>query len=135
MPIQLTVVTPDGQSYSGSVESVVLPGSEGDFGVLESHERFLAPLRIGPVEIVGAEGRSWAAVSDGFAEVTGEHVVVLVDSCQLAEEVDAVEAQAARDRIRSALAELSGSEEAELGRVGLEAELELVEACIAIAGL
>ena len=45
-----------------------------------------------------------------------------------------VEAQAARDRIRSALAELSGSEAEELGRLGLEAELELVEACIAIAG-
>ena len=134
MPIQLTVVTPDGQSYSGSVESVVLPGSEGDFGVLESHERFLAPLRIGPVEIVGAEGSSWAAVSEGFAEVSGERAVVLVDSCRLAEEVDEMEARAERDRIRSALPDLSGSEEDALVRVGLEAELELVEVCLAIAG-
>ena len=134
MPIHLTVVTPEGQSYSGTVESVVLPGSEGDFGVLEDHERFLAPLRIGPVEIAGPAGRSWAAVSDGFAEVSGERVVVLVDSCRLAEEVDEVEAQAERDRLRAALAELSGSEEDELGRVRLEAELELVEACLAIAG-
>ena len=51
MGIQLTVVTPEGQPYQGEVEQVVLPGSEGDFGVLEQHERFLAALRPGVMEI------------------------------------------------------------------------------------
>ena len=54
MSIELIVVTPEGQAYEGSIQQVVLPGSEGDFGVLEQHERYLAPLRSGKMEIIGA---------------------------------------------------------------------------------
>ena len=41
MALELSIVTPEGQAYDGAVESVVLPGSEGDFGILEGHERLL----------------------------------------------------------------------------------------------
>ncbi len=134
MPVQLTIVTPEGESFSGSVETVVLPGSEGDFGVLEHHERFLAPLRIGAVSIGRAEGAVWAAVSEGFAEVDGERVVVLVDSCELAEDIDAAEARDGGGRIRNALQDLGGGGEDERRRAELEAELELAELKVAIAG-
>ena len=92
MPFDLTIVTPEGEAYRGSVERVVLPGSEGEFGVLANHERFLSPLRVGPVEILTAEGSLYAAVADGFAEVDGETVTVLVDSCELEHEIDAARA-------------------------------------------
>jgi F0F1-type ATP synthase epsilon subunit len=45
--LELVIVTPTGEVYHGPVATVVLPGTEGDFGVLPGHERFLAPLRIG----------------------------------------------------------------------------------------
>ena len=48
MAISLTVVTPEGQAFHGEAEAVVLPGSEGEFGVLPGHEAFLSALRIGP---------------------------------------------------------------------------------------
>jgi F-type H+-transporting ATPase subunit epsilon len=94
LAIDLVIVTPEGQAYSGEVEQVVLPGSEGDFGVLAEHERTLAPLQHGAVEIKTAAGSEWAAISNGFAEVAAERVVVLADSCVLAAAVDktAVEA-------------------------------------------
>ena len=95
MPFELTIVTPEGQAYQGSVERVVLPGSEGEFGVLTNHERFLAPLRVGAVEILTEEGPLYAAVADGFAEIDGESVTVLVDSCELEHEIDAARADAA----------------------------------------
>ena len=92
MALQLTVVTPEGQAYEGEVEQVVLPGSEGDFGVLEQHERYLAALRPGVLEIhapgSGAGGKEWAAVSDGFADVSAEAVTVLVSRCDLAAAID-----------------------------------------------
>ena len=47
MALQLTVVTPEGQVFDEAVEHVVLPGSEGDFGVYEQHERFLTAIRPG----------------------------------------------------------------------------------------
>ncbi len=95
MPFELTIVTPEGQAYQGRVERVVLPGREGEFGVLTNHERFLAPLRVGAVEILTDEGPLYAAVADGFAEVDGERVTVLVDSCELEHDIDAARADAA----------------------------------------
>ena len=56
MSIDLTIVTPQGIVFQGPVESVVLPGAEGEFGVLENHERFLSPLRTGEVEIKTRRG-------------------------------------------------------------------------------
>ena len=60
----------------------MLPGSEGDFGVLPRHERLLTPLRIGEVEIRTGSGTRRASISDGFADVSEAEVVVMVTSCR-----------------------------------------------------
>jgi len=113
VPFELTIVTPEGQSFQGSVERVVLPGSEGEFGVLAHHERFLAPLRVGAVEILTAEGPVYAAVADGFAEVEGERVTVLVDSCELEHEIDAARADAAVAAAQQFLDKAAGDDDPE----------------------
>jgi len=99
MPLQLNIVTPEGTRFDGQVDRVVVPGSEGDFGVLPGHERFLSPVRIGELELEATGGaRQWAAVSDGFAEVNGEKVVLMVDSCEFAPSIDAARAERAKAR-------------------------------------
>ena len=113
MSLELTIVTPQGQAYQGDVRSVVLPGSEGDFGVLEHHERFLSPLQIGGVDIDTGSEHLWAAIADGFAEVHGSQVTVLVESCELSGEIDTARAQLARDRAEQGLAQLDRDEDAE----------------------
>lgn len=110
MALQLTVVTPEGQAFDAQVEQVVLPGTEGDFGVLAEHERFLTALKPGAVEIQLAAGSQWAAVSDGFADVSSESVTVLVSRCDLAEDLDASELAVEVGELESALA--SADEEA-----------------------
>jgi F-type H+-transporting ATPase subunit epsilon len=108
MAVDLVVVTPNGEAFSEPVEQVVLPGSEGEFGVLESHEKFLAPLRPGPMQVLLPGGRvEWAALSDGFAEVTGERVVVLVDECAKASEIDVEQARATQADIARKLGDLA----------------------------
>jgi F-type H+-transporting ATPase subunit epsilon len=104
MPIQLTIVTPEGVRFEGPVDRVVVPGAEGDFGVLPGHERFLSPVRIGELQLEtpGSNG-NWAAVSDGFAEVSGDKVVLMVDSCEFATDIDAARAERARARAASEL--------------------------------
>ena len=85
MPLELTIVTPQGEAFRGPVDSVVLPGSEGDFGVLPQHERLLTALREGEVEIKTSAGTRKATISEGFAEVSGSEVVVMVTSCAFAD--------------------------------------------------
>ncbi len=106
MPIDLVIVTPGGEALRGPVESVVLPGSEGEFGVLPQHERFLTPLRIGAVEIRTTGETLYAAIADGFAEGSGDQVVVLVDECYKAHEIDLEHATLTREEAEQALAEL-----------------------------
>lgn len=110
MPFELTIVTPEGQAYEGTVDRVVLPGSEGEFGVLASHERFLSPLKIGAIEIQSAEGVLYAAIGEGFAEVNGDEVTVLVDSCTMEEEIDVAAADAELTEAEQALERAAGDE-------------------------
>ncbi len=131
MALELVVVTPSGEALCEEVEQVVLPGEAGDFGVLESHERFLTPLQLGPMQIVSAQGSlRWAALSSGFAEVDGSRVVVLVDSCSMASDIDHASTEARRLEADDALAELDDNDEnvgerARLSAIVARAELEL----------
>jgi F-type H+-transporting ATPase subunit epsilon len=126
VPIQLTIVTPQGACHDGPVDSVVVPGSEGDFGVLPGHERFLAPVRIGELEIRGGKDptRRWAAVSSGFADVNADRVVLLVDSCEFAADIDLARAERARARAQRELERLRAEAADELSFRLEEAALE-----------
>ncbi len=106
MPLQLSILTPQGTVFEGPVDSVLVPGSEGDFGVLPEHERFLTPIRIGEL-VIQAGGRSrYAAVAEGFADVSGQAVAVLAEACELSDRIDAARAELARQRAEQALAVL-----------------------------
>jgi len=114
MPLELRVVTPEGQAFHGPAESVVLPGAEGDFGVLPGHEVFLSALRIGPMTIQKSEGEVLhAAVSGGFAEVHDDQVSVMVSTCEFAHEIDRSRAEIARERALRQLEEMRGTPEGE----------------------
>ncbi len=132
MSFNLTIVTPQGLVYQGSIERVVLPGSEGDFGVLASHERFLSPLRVGEVEIQTTDETLYAAIAGGFAEVDGDAVSVLVDSCELEHEIDAARADSALIAAQQALERAAGDEDPERYR-GFEGALDHARARVAVS--
>jgi F-type H+-transporting ATPase subunit epsilon len=113
MSFELSIVTPEGIAFEENVSSVVLPGSEGQFEVLPGHVRFLTSLVIGEAVIKTGRGTLFAALSDGFAEVTQDHVVVMVDTCEFAADIDLVRAERARARAETELAraKLSAHEE------------------------
>ena len=131
MALTLTIVTPDGEKYHESTVSVLLPGSEGDFGVLPGHERFLTPLRIGEVEIRAEGDTLYASISEGFADVSGDEVTVMVESCELAHQIDEARAELAHSRAEQDLAEL-GVDEAEKRREDFEAALTRAQVRLAV---
>jgi F-type H+-transporting ATPase subunit epsilon len=136
MSLNLIVVTPQGESFSEPVERVVLPGAEGEFGVLESHEKFLAPLKTGPMQITLEGGQvEWAAITAGFAEVTGNQVVVLVDECFKAHEIDLEHAQHTRDEAERELKELLEQINEEDRRAALEDSAVRARVKIEVHGL
>ncbi len=78
--LTLQIVTPEGEIFSGSVKSVVLPGCEGEFGVLPGHVALVTTLSAGVISVEFDDGASEnIAVDWGYAEVDEDNVNVLAN--------------------------------------------------------
>jgi F-type H+-transporting ATPase subunit epsilon len=109
--IRLELVTPERLVLSEEVDEVVLPGYEGEFGVLPGHTQFLAILNIGMMWYRKGSAVIRIALGGGFAEVNHDRVVVMGDTAERAGEIDVERAQRARDRAEARLKELSMDDE------------------------
>lgn len=104
MPFELDIVTPERTVYSGTVESLRAPGSEGGFGVLQRHHPMLAALGVGSVSFAESGGSSQqVAISGGFSEVLRDRVTILAETAEVTHEIDVARAEAARARARERL--------------------------------
>ena len=101
--IRLELVTPERLVLSEDVDEVIIPGYEGEFGVLPEHTLYLSIVNIGVLRY--RKGTEWykVALGGGFAEVTPERVVVLADTAERAEEIDLERARRAKERAEAAL--------------------------------
>jgi F-type H+-transporting ATPase subunit epsilon len=103
MPVELEIVTPERLAYSDTVDSVVLPGSEGELGVLPHHAPLVSMLGVGELRIrKGASEESFAIVG-GFLQVRPDKVVVMAETADLASEIDLERAHEARREAERAL--------------------------------
>lgn len=99
----LEIVTPDGLTFQGEVESLVLPAWEGQLGVLPGHAPTVAALQPGAMRFRRGGKEEWLAVSGGFAEITPTKAVVLAETAELAEAIDAARAKAKAGEKQQAL--------------------------------
>jgi F-type H+-transporting ATPase subunit epsilon len=89
MPVQFELVTPERLIVSREVEMVVVPGSEGNFGVLPGHAPFISTIRPGTVDIYqGRDVTERIFVVGGIAEVTPERCTVLADEAMPPDSLD-----------------------------------------------
>ncbi len=76
--IHLEVVTPMGMIYDGEANAVVLPGSEGEFGVLKGHASLVSSLKAGVIDIQKENDKhELIAIDSGYAEVNEFKITVL----------------------------------------------------------
>lgn len=102
--IKLDIVTAERSIYSDNVDMVVATGVEGELGILPHHAPLMTILKPGELKIKKGGEEILMAVSGGFLEVRPDHVIVLADAAERAEEIDVLRAQAAREKAREALA-------------------------------
>ena len=81
MPLHFELVTPEKLVRSEDVYMVVVPGTEGDFGVLEGHAPLMSTIRDGALSIYRTEGATpeTIAIQGGFAEVNARGLTVLAE--------------------------------------------------------
>jgi F-type H+-transporting ATPase subunit epsilon len=117
------LVMPEREVLATEADMVVVPGSEGDFGVLHGHAPLISTVRPGVLEVFqGSKAERRFLVVGGFAEVTPERCTVLADEVMPFEEVTAEQ-----------LAERERAAERELADAATEAEKAAAQKDLAVA--
>jgi F-type H+-transporting ATPase subunit epsilon len=78
--LKLSIVTPNGSIFDGDVSSVILPGIDGEFGIMPEHSSLVTTLDVGVIEIVNTDSKIDAiAINWGHAKVDEASVSIIVD--------------------------------------------------------
>lgn len=113
--LHLEIVTPEARSFSGEALMVVVPGVEGEIGILPDHMPLMTQIHPGELLVTTADGKELAmAVGEGFLEVLPDRVSVMTDMAITEGEIDEKVAEEAVARAQKELRDqaLSGEEQA-----------------------
>jgi F-type H+-transporting ATPase subunit epsilon len=126
--LTFSLVSPERELFSGQVDQVDLPGTEGDIGVLPDHSPLMAAIRTGAITVYANGSEEKFFVEGGFADVTPAGLTVLAEIATPLADVDRAELSARIDKARADLETLS-DEKAMAHRLhidGLEAIFNMV---------
>lgn len=104
------LVSPEKLAFSGDVDQVDIPGSEGDFGVLANHAPVVAAVRPGILTVITGNSKQKIIVLGGLAEVSEKGLTVLADTATSIEELDRAKFAATIEEMEAKLAEKEGTE-------------------------
>jgi len=104
--LTLEIVTPERMAFTGLVEEVTIPGTEGEFGVLRGHAPLLSSVDVGELSFTKDHKKVRYAVNTGYAEVTASKATVLVETAERADQIDLERARRARERAEEKIAKL-----------------------------
>ena len=103
MPLLLEIVTPERLAFSEEVDSVQVPGIEGELGILPHHAPLVSMLGVGELRIRRGGTEESFAIVGGFLQVRPDKVVVMAETADLASEIDLGKAEEARREAERAL--------------------------------
>jgi F-type H+-transporting ATPase subunit epsilon len=103
--LKIDIVTAERVVYSAEADVVIAPGVEGQLGILPHHAPLMTILQAGELVVRRGGEEDSLAISGGFLEVRPDHVIVLADQAERAEEIDISRAEEARRRAEQRLAD------------------------------
>ena len=106
--LHFSLVSPARELFSGEVDQVDIPGTEGDLGVLPDHTPLMAAIRTGTMTVYANGAETKYFVRGGFADVTPAGLTVLAESARLLLDVNASELEAEIANLEAGLDELTG---------------------------
>jgi F-type H+-transporting ATPase subunit epsilon len=130
--IHLEVVTPERKVFEADVESVEVPGLDGELGILPGHTELVSLLK--PAGLltyhIGNEVGEMA-LSDGFVEVSADRVTVLANKATRPEDIDLASALKTKEQAEQRLQKALADPDADIVRASIELERASVELLIA----
>jgi F-type H+-transporting ATPase subunit epsilon len=107
MTLRCEIVSQDRMVFEGDVDIVVLPGSDGEMGILPHHAPLLTTLKYGIIKVREKSKEHIFTVAGGVAEIQPDIVTVLADAAENVQEIDVARAEAARKHAEEALSKIS----------------------------
>ena len=129
----LSVVTPEGAAFDGEAERLVVPGADGEIGVLARHAPLVAMLKAGEIRIRTDGAWQSFAAGAGYFKVQKDRAIVLVDDAVRAEDIDPAEARREIEEARAVLERAEAGEEG-IDRWEAEQRLRHAENKLEVAG-
>ncbi len=111
MPLKVEIVTPEKKVFSDEVESIVIPGMEGEFKIIASHTPVVTIITPGELIYTKGGASESLAIGEGFIETSGDSVSVVVDVALGESEIDENAVEEALKRAEAALADNSEDDE------------------------
>jgi F-type H+-transporting ATPase subunit epsilon len=111
MGLRLDIVTPERELFTGVVDSILVPGVEGQLGILPQHAPLISVLAEGPLIARQGEQEMVFAILGGYMQVLPDRVIVLADIGEGAEDIDIERAEKARQRAEELLQKVPPPEE------------------------
>jgi len=115
MPLQVKVIIPGGVLLDTTADTVVVPGSQGDFQVFPGHLPLFTALQPGLL-FLDEKGKRRVAVFGGVAEVLDDQVTLLAENAEIGEKVDVERAMRARERAQQRLEKAQRDENIDINR-------------------
>jgi F-type H+-transporting ATPase subunit epsilon len=97
MPLQLEIVSPERRAFTDEVDMVIVPGIDGQLGILPHHTRLISALGVGELRIKKGGMEQSLLISGGFVEVRPDKVIVMADLAERSDEIDEARAVEARN--------------------------------------
>ena len=132
--VEVSLVTPDGSAFDGEAEMLIVPGADGEIGVLARHAPLVAMLKAGSTRVHvrrGQEVREFAT-GPGFFKVEQDRALALVDDAVDVDEIDGARAQAQLETAQAELAKVEAGE-SDADRWQLEQRIRHAENQLAVA--
>jgi F-type H+-transporting ATPase subunit epsilon len=117
--LKLEIVTPDRVLVAIDVDEAQVPGSEGYFGILPGHAPLLATLQVGELWYRIGDEKHHLAIAFGFVEVLPDHVTVLAQIAERAQDIDVARAEAAKTRAETRMATPQAALDFERARIAM----------------
>jgi F-type H+-transporting ATPase subunit epsilon len=129
MPLQLEIVSPERRAFTEEVDEVIVPGIDGQLGILPHHTRLITALGTGELRIKKGGSEQSLLISGGFVEVRPDKVIVMADLAEHSDEIDQAKAVEARRRAEAELE--SAKDPIDLARVRAALQTALMRERIA----
>lgn len=127
-PFKLQIITPEKMFFDGETEQIIARTTVGDVGILNGHEPYCAALGIGQMRVMIDGQFRRAATSGGVIKVSKEKTVILVQSCEWAEDIDLDRAERAKQVAEERIKGAASDNELKLAEAKLKRALNRIDA-------